>query len=85
MTKDELLTCCPTVLAFSFKDKLWLECAVTGITNINWAQEPFDGLALPPEQKDLIMAIAEARVAVKPDKEFDDIIEGKGQGVITVL
>jgi hypothetical protein len=23
MTKDELLACCPTVLAFSFKDKLW--------------------------------------------------------------
>jgi hypothetical protein len=23
MTRDELMTCCPTVLAFSFKDKLW--------------------------------------------------------------
>jgi hypothetical protein len=31
------------------------------------------------------MAIAEARLAASPDKQFDDIVEEKGQGTITIL
>jgi hypothetical protein len=59
-----------------------VECAVAGITSITWSSALFDGLALPPEQKDLGVAIAEARVVASSDNRFDDIVEGKGQGLL---
>jgi len=104
LTEDELMTCCPTVLAFSFKDKLWckyrnfgysratklihryiVECAVAGVTNIKWSSAPFDSLALPTEQKSLLKALAEARIAAGSEYAFDDVVEGKGQGLIALL
>jgi hypothetical protein len=33
----------------------------------------------------MVMAIAEARVVASSDNQFANIVEGKGQGVITVL
>jgi hypothetical protein len=36
-----------------------VECVVAGITSIEWSSAPFDGLALPPEQKELVKALAQ--------------------------
>ena len=62
-----------------------VECAVTGITSIEWSSAPFESLALPTEQKTLIKALAEARMAAGSDFVFDDFVEGKGQGLIALL
>jgi hypothetical protein len=62
-----------------------VECAVAGITSIDWSSAPFDSLALPAEQKNLVKALAEARMASGSDYVFDDVVEGKGQGLIALL
>ena len=56
-----------------------VECAVASITSIKWSSAPFDSLALPPEQKELVKALAEARMATGSGYGFDDVVEGKGQ------
>ena len=42
---------------------------------------PFDGLALPDEQRETIMALTDTEL----DSEFDDIVKGKGRGIIILL
>lgn len=42
------------------------------ISRTTWSPAPFDGLALPSEQKDLVMAIAEARLAASSDNQFNE-------------
>lgn len=51
------------------------------IEDIKWSSAPFDGLALPKEQRETIMAVAET----VSDGEFDDVIDGKGRGTIILL
>ncbi|XTI91278.1 hypothetical protein V2W45_1459734 [Cenococcum geophilum] len=82
-TTDELLLiCCPTVLGFSLKDKMWVEFAVTDIEEIEWSSAPFDCLTLPDEQRETIMAVTETETSHDPGHEFDDFVDGKGRGVI---
>ncbi|KUJ06192.1 uncharacterized protein LY89DRAFT_712694 [Mollisia scopiformis] len=83
MTDKYLLICCPIVPGFSLKDKLWVEFAVIDIEEIKWSLMLFDCLALPDEQKEAIMAVTET--SRDPDSEFDDIVVGKGRGIIVLL
>jgi hypothetical protein len=62
-----------------------VECAVAGVTRIKWSSAPFDSLALPAEQKNLLKALAEARMVAGSEYTFDDVVEGKGQGLIALL
>jgi hypothetical protein len=42
---------------------------------------PFDGLTMPDKQRETIMALTDTEL----DSEFDDIVEGKGRGIIILL
>ena len=46
-----------------------------------WSSVPFDGLTMPDEQRETIMALTDTEL----DAEFDDIVEGKGRGIIILL
>lgn len=101
LRRDDLIICCPTVLGFSFGEKLWgefyltysdidipltsnaAEFAVADIREIEWSSLPFDCLSIPEEQRDVIMALVEARL--DPSVEFDDCIVGKGKGINMLL
>ena len=101
LTEDDLLICCPTVLGFSFGEKLWgefyliysdidipltsnaAEFAVADIKEIEWSSLPFDCLSIPEEQRDVIMALVEARS--DPSVAFDDFVAGKGKGINMLL
>jgi ATPase family associated with various cellular activities (AAA) len=50
---------------------------------IQWNTHAFDKLVLPPDQKELLLSFAESQVTDKA--LFDDIIEGKGKGIIILL
>ena len=68
-----------------------MEFAVADITDIEWSSLPFDCLTISNEQKEVIMALAEARAKsdaeadAEADEEFDDFVEGKGQGLVVLL
>jgi phosphopentomutase len=42
-------------------------------------------LAIPEDKKKVIKSLTESRVRATTKGKFDDIIEGKGQGVIILL
>ncbi len=61
------------------------EFAVADIDDIKWSDTPFNCLSIPEEQKDTIMALAEARMGKAESYPFDDVIVGKGRGLNVVL
>lgn len=87
MTEEDLLLCSPTVLGFSFADKLWVELAVAHISDIKWDTGAFDSLVLPEAQKRIVRALVESHTkqSDKKDSGFDDFIKGKGKGLVAVL
>ena len=61
------------------------EFAVADIEDILWSSVPFDGLVIPKEQEEAVMALAETHARRVPGFEFDDIVAGKGRGLIVLL
>jgi hypothetical protein len=64
---------------------LLVEFAVADINDIEWSSIPFDCLTIPDEEKDIIMALAEAHTNQLPGVTFDDFISGKGKGLNLLL
>lgn len=62
-----------------------VECAVSALRDVNWSPESFDCLQIPPENKTLLLSMAKARLGLIPTVPFDDVIDGKGQGVNILL
>jgi Cdc6-like AAA superfamily ATPase len=54
--------------------------AVTG-SRVGWSSAPFDCLAIPEEQKKIVLALARARLEKDADIAFDDFVAGKGRGL----
>ncbi|OAL22249.1 hypothetical protein AYO22_07293 [Fonsecaea multimorphosa] len=76
LTPEELLLAVPYVRGYALKTKKWVE-------EIKFANNAFASLVLPKEQKSLIRAFVESQVKYKDD--FDDVIAGKGRGMIMLL
>ncbi|KAK4244639.1 mitochondrial sorting [Corynascus novoguineensis] len=72
----------PRTRGYSLKFKKWLDFFVEQITEVEWNSTAFDRLVLPPDQKELIMSFSESQIA---GSRFDDIIQGKGKGIICLL
>ncbi|EDN08101.1 predicted protein [Histoplasma mississippiense (nom. inval.)] len=85
MEEDNLLICSPTLLGFSLFNKLWAEFAVADISDIEFSPLPFDSLVIDEEKKQVAIALAESRVDRTGRPALNDIIIGKGLGVIFLL
>lgn len=83
-TEEELLIASPVVLGFAFSEKLWLEFTVSGMNEIDWNEGAFDSLVLPEDQKSIVKALVESH-SVQGKKNIDDVIQGKGRGLVAVL
>jgi hypothetical protein len=83
LTTEQLLLASSRVRGFSFRDKQWLEFFIDNIQDVVWNDDAFKALVAPPEQKELILAFAEAQA--KDRTGFDDVIQGKGKGIIMLL
>ncbi|KAF7585207.1 hypothetical protein BBP40_011713 [Aspergillus hancockii] len=67
-------------------DKKWLDFYLEGVRDIVWNSLAFDSLVLPAKQhrlKGMILAIAKAQS--KQLDAFDDVVQGKGRGIIMQL
>ncbi|KAE8392461.1 P-loop containing nucleoside triphosphate hydrolase protein [Aspergillus alliaceus] len=84
---DEMrLLATPIVRGYSLKDKKWLAFYLEGVKDIVWDSRAFDSLVLPADQqrlKNLILAIAKAQS--RQMDAFDDVVQGKGRGIIMQL
>jgi hypothetical protein len=56
---------------------------VNSIREIEWSEGAFESLVLPANQKELILGFTESQR--KSKDMFDDVIEGKGKGIILLL
>ncbi|KAL8909443.1 MAG: hypothetical protein Q9171_005041 [Xanthocarpia ochracea] len=83
LTNDQLLLCSATLKGYSLKNKKWLSFSINSVDEIKWNESAFESLVLPNDQKELILALTESQVANKDS--FDDVIQGKGRGMIMLL
>lgn len=64
------------------------EFAVADIEEIQWSSDPFNCLVIPEDDREVIMALVEARnrhIGQEPVSEFDDVVAGKGRGLNILL
>jgi len=83
LTDEQLLHCTPLLRGYALKTKRWLSFFVDSVSEITFNTAAFDSLVLPENQKDLILAFASSQIAHKD--AFDDVISGKGRGIIMLL
>jgi len=76
-----LLARCRT-RGYSLKLKKWLDFYVEQVDEITWNNNAFEKLVLPEDQKELILAFSESQLE---GTSFDDVISGKGKGIICLL
>ncbi|GAB1311504.1 hypothetical protein MFIFM68171_01714 [Madurella fahalii] len=76
------MLCRSRTRGYSLKFKKWLDFFVEQISEVKWNSDAFSRLVLPPDQKELILAFSESQLA---GSTFDDVISGKGKGIICLL
>ncbi|KAF4784834.1 AAA family ATPase [Colletotrichum scovillei] len=88
LTDEQCLLASPMVRGFSFTEKKFLDFFVDKISPIEWNTQCFEQLVLPDSQKELVQALVAEHTARTTDPSssaFDDIVKGKGKGLILVL
>ncbi|KAE8441938.1 hypothetical protein EG329_004146 [Mollisiaceae sp. DMI_Dod_QoI] len=83
LTDQQLIHCSPLLKGYALKTKRWLSFFVDSVSEISFNSSAFSSLVLPEDQKELILAFAESQVKYK--NTFDDVISGKGKGIIMLL
>jgi len=83
LTKDQLLLCSASLKGYSLRNKKWLTFSIGSVKDIKYNDDAFESLVLPADHKELILALTESQVANK--ESFDDVIQGKGKGMIMLL
>lgn len=83
LTVEQKLICSPLLRGYSLKNKLWLNFFVGCVKDIEWQTDAFDRLVLPRNQKELILGFTESQRKFRDT--FDDVIEGKGKGMVILL
>jgi len=83
LTTEQKITATPLIRGYSLQNKLWLNMYVNAVEEIEFSGGAFDRLVLPAQQKELILGFTESQKAYSDC--FDDVIEGKGKGIILLL
>ncbi|KAK3329181.1 P-loop containing nucleoside triphosphate hydrolase protein [Apodospora peruviana] len=83
LTDDELILCNAMARGYSFSVKRFVEFRVDLLQPIKWNPDCFDSLVLDPAIKKTVRALVSTHSQKKDS--FDDIVKGKGQGLVCVL
>lgn len=83
LTDAQCLLASALVHGFSFTHKKWIDMFIDELSPVDWNPDCFDQLVLAPRQKKLVKALVTEHISSKND--FDDIIKGKGKGLVLVL
>jgi hypothetical protein len=81
-TRDYLI-CSYTVPGFCFTSKRWCIFNVELVEEISFNTSAFETLLLPKHQKEMIHSLV--KVHTSEGQGFDDLIRGKGKGMIFLL
>ncbi|EHK97647.1 P-loop containing nucleoside triphosphate hydrolase [Glarea lozoyensis ATCC 20868] len=83
LTPYQLLLASKYLRGYSLKDKQWFKLDLGSVREIEWNETAFSSLVLPEDTKDLVRAFAQSQI--QQEEVFDDVIKGKGKGVIMLL
>ncbi|KAI1740251.1 P-loop containing nucleoside triphosphate hydrolase protein [Xylaria scruposa] len=83
LTFEELLLCTPVPRGYSLDTKKWAQFFVDYIQDIAWNENAFPSLVLPGSYKEVIISLVEDQL--QQNDIFDDVMKGKGKGVIFLL
>ncbi|KAJ6784061.1 hypothetical protein PWT90_00348 [Aphanocladium album] len=83
LNKYHILLTSPMVRGYALKNKRWMQFFIDSVHEIDFHEGAFDSLVLSQERKNLILAFAESQV--KHRDSFDDVVKGKGRGIIMLL
>ncbi|KAH7014439.1 uncharacterized protein B0I36DRAFT_338730 [Microdochium trichocladiopsis] len=82
---DDYMICRNVTAAFALKQKLWVKMVkVNHLSKIEYNGDPFLSLQMPSHKKQFIRRLVEGFRRSK-DGSYDDVIEGKGRGLIFLL
>ncbi|KAK5110649.1 hypothetical protein LTR62_005689 [Meristemomyces frigidus] len=83
LSEDQKMICTPLVRGYALKEKMWLNFFVNAVQDVDFSTRAFESLVLPKSQKELILGFTETQQSYR--SQFDDVIEGKGRGIIILL
>ncbi|KAK8024468.1 P-loop containing nucleoside triphosphate hydrolase protein [Apiospora rasikravindrae] len=84
LEEEELILCNNMLAAYALVLKKWVFLTdINGLQPINWNTRIFPNLVLPKTHKELVLSFIEAHIS--GDVQFDDIVEGKGLGLLMLL
>jgi SpoVK/Ycf46/Vps4 family AAA+-type ATPase len=78
-----LMLCRSKLAGYCLQTKEWLEFFVHCVTNVSWNEQAFESLVLPGDHKDMLLAFSQSQIRNRAS--FDDVIKGKGSGIIMLL
>ncbi|KAL8960229.1 MAG: hypothetical protein Q9193_003026 [Seirophora villosa] len=84
LSDEEVMTCSGRIPGYSLDLKKWENFRVTEITEVAYNDKAFHGLVLQEQKKRLISSLLE-RQDYQQEDSFDDLIQGKGKGLIFLL
>ena len=82
LNEKQLRLCAPTLRAYSVNDKKWLHVLVDDVKDIKWDDQAFKNLALPQEQKEMILSFSNSQI--RHGQNTDNVVQCKGKGVIVL-
>lgn len=85
LTDDDRLIAADAVRGYSMTAKRFLELNLDNISPITWNSQCFEELALDAGTKKTVQALVSTHSQRNKDDGFDDIVKGKGQGLVCVL
>ncbi|KAJ4268835.1 hypothetical protein NW762_002905 [Fusarium torreyae] len=83
LSEEHYPLCTHLVKGFCLKSKKWGYFDVDLVKDVAWSSAAFDQLVLPHDYKRIIRAFVDAQISGLDD--FDDVIKGKGRGIIMLL
>lgn len=83
MSDEELLMCDYTMPGFMLATKRWALFDVSKLMPVDYNEGAFAGLVLPPDIKRTLSSLV--RLQDEDSSQFDDMIAGKGKGLIILL
>ncbi|KAM0797092.1 P-loop containing nucleoside triphosphate hydrolase protein [Usnea florida] len=84
LSEEDCMTCTPYLPGYSLELKKWGLFSVADITEVPYNDKAFEGLVLPENQKKLVASLLQRQDHQQVDG-FDDLIKGKGKGLVFLL
>ncbi|KAI5206781.1 P-loop containing nucleoside triphosphate hydrolase protein [Aureobasidium subglaciale] len=83
LTDEQKLLCTHLVRGYALKEKIWLNLFAGSVQEVSFNESAFKSLVLPEDTKELVLGFTCTQQATR--MAYDDVIEGKGRGIILLL